>query len=182
MDRHAAATSETNRGKARRDPADPATLDSMAVTQDRTAASRSRPAAIRFVAGVIGCRQNRYLGNRARTAENNKAATHLPSTLAPVPCAWLVACPNRQREQQRHEAALPNVHLMGPFQKPSIPNSQHGATWAGHWFAPCYIQALRSIFQVADENPLHIEEHLLETGKRTPKLSATPLGQRSTTP
>ena len=41
MDRHAAATSETDRRKARHNPADPATLDSMAATQDRTAATRS---------------------------------------------------------------------------------------------------------------------------------------------
>ena len=180
MNRHVAATSETNRRKARRNTAVCATLDSMAATQDRTGATRSG-SSIRFVAGVIDCRQNRYLGNRARTAENNKAATHLPSTLAPVPCARLVACSNRQREQQRREAALPDVHLMGPFQKPSTPNSQHGAMWAGHWFAPCYTQALRSIFQVADENQLHIVEHLLETGKRAPKLSVTPSYKRSIT-
>ena len=181
MNRHVAATSETNRRKARRNSAVCATLDSMAATQDRTAATRSG-AAIRFVAGVIDCRQNRYLGNRARHAENNKAATHLPFTLAPVPCARLVACSNRQREQQRRETALPNVHLMESFQKPSTPNSQHGAIWTGHWFVPCYAQALRSIFQIADENPLHIEGHLLETGKRAPKLSTSPSDKRSITP
>ena len=182
MNRHAVATSETDRQTACCNQADSATLDNMAATQDRTAAIHSRPAAIRFVAGVIGCRQNRYLGNRGRTAENNKAATHLPSTLAPVPCARLVACSNRQREQQQSETALPNVRLMESFQKPSTPNSQYGAIWTRHWFVPCYTQALRSIFQIADENPLHIEEHLLETGKRAPKLSATTSDKRSITP
>lgn len=132
----------------------------MVATQDLAAATRCSTVAIRFVAGVIGCCQNRYLYNLIRTAEDIKAATHLPSTLTPAPHAWLVACPYRQRAHHRRETASSNLHLTKPFQKPSTPYSQHGSMWAGciGWWHTI-TQALRSIFQATDERPVLIVEH-----------------------